>query len=126
MDIIVSNSATEPIYQQIASQIRAQILSGELREGDPLPSIRTLARDLRISVITTRRAYEELERDGFVDTVTGKGTFVARQSEEYLAEMRLRRVEERLEEAVSEARMLSIPLSRLREMLEILYEEDGK
>ena len=79
MNILISNSSPDPIYEQISKQIRAQIISGELREGDPLPSIRSLARELQISVITTKRAYEELEKEGFIDTVGGKGCFVAAQ-----------------------------------------------
>lgn len=86
MDIIISNAAAEPIYGQITRQIKNLIIKGELRAGDPLPSIRSLAKDLQISVITTKRAYEELEQQGFIETVMGKGSFVAGQSEALLRE----------------------------------------
>ena len=93
MEIYISNSSPKPIYEQITDQIKAAIISGALREGDPLPSIRFLAKELRISVITTKRAYEELERDGFLDNVPGKGCFVAPQNRELLREAQLRRVQ---------------------------------
>ena len=86
MDIIISNSSGEPIYQQISQQIKAQIMSGELKEGDLLPSMRNLAVELRISVITTKRAYEDLEREGFIESYTGKGSFVKAQNAELLRE----------------------------------------
>lgn len=125
MRIVISNASPDPIYDQIAQQIRAQILSGELSEGEQLPSIRKLARDLQISVITTKRAYEELEREGFINTVGGKGTFVAAQNPDFLREKRMRTVEEKLEEAVEQARALDIGPQELEEMLRLLYGEDG-
>ena len=103
MDIIISNASGKPIYEQITVQIKSQILSGALTAGDALPSMRVLAKELRISVITTKRAYEELEHDGFIETVTGKGSFVARQNTEFLREDALRRVEQALENAVETA-----------------------
>ena len=124
MDIILSNSSGKPIYEQIADQIREQIMSGALAEGDALPSMRLLARDLRISVITTKRAYEELERDGFLENVPGKGCFVAPQNRELLREAQLRRAEEFLAQAVEEARKGGITLEELDEMLAILYKGD--
>ena len=124
MRILISNASPDPIYEQIARQIRAQILGGELAEGDLLPSIRKLARDLQISVITTKRAYEELEREGFINTVGGKGTFVAAQNPEFLREKRVREVEEKLAEAVDKARLLGVGRSQLAEMLRLLYSED--
>ena len=105
MDVIVSNASAQPIYEQIYSQIKAQILSGALREGELLPSIRALAKDLRISVITTKRAYEDLERDGFILTQQGRGSFVAEQNPALLREEHLKRVEDCLQGAVDAARL---------------------
>ena len=121
MDIILSNSSGKPIYEQIADQVREQILSGALSAGDALPSMRVLAKELRISVITTKRAYEELERDGFLDNVPGKGCFVAPQNRELLREAQLRRVEDILAQAVDEARKGGFSLS---ELLTLLYQGD--
>lgn len=123
MDIILSNSSGKPIYEQIAEQIKEQIMAGELAAGDALPSMRLLARDLRISVITTKRAYEELERDGFLENVPGKGCFVAPQNRELLREAQLRRVEEKLTQAIEEARRGAVSLEELKEMLTELYQE---
>ncbi len=123
MKIIISNSSPDPIYEQIDRQIKAQILGGELGEGDPLPSIRKLAQDLQISVITTKRAYEELEKEGFIDTVEGKGSFVAMQNKELLREKKMKIVEDKLHEAVREARLLGIGLPELKEMLVLLHKE---
>ena len=123
MDIILSNSSGKPIYEQIAAQVKEQILSGALEAGDALPSMRLLARELRISVITTKRAYEELERDGFLENVPGKGCFVAAQNEELLRENQLRRVEEKLLEAIDEGRKGALSLEQLQEMLANLYQE---
>ena len=124
MKVIVSNSSPDPIYKQIAEQIKGQILGGELGEGEALPSIRRLAKELYISVITTKRAYEELENEGFIDTVGGKGSFVASQNKEFLRERKMRIVEEKLAEAVSEAKMLRMDIKELEEMLSILYKEE--
>ena len=124
MDIILSNSSGKPIYEQIADQVREQILSGALSAGDALPSMRVLAKELRISVITTKRAYEELERDGFLDNVPGKGCFVAPQNRELLREAQLRRVEDVLAQAVDEARTGGFSLSVLQELLTLLYQGD--
>lgn len=123
MKIIIANSSQDPIYEQIARQIKTQIISGELTEGTLLPSIRRLAQDLAISVITTKRAYEELEREGFIDTVGGKGTFVASQNPQFMREQRMRAVEEKLAAAVEEARLLGIGADELARMLELLYKE---
>ena len=124
MDIILSNSSGKPIYEQIADQVREQILSGALSAGDALPSMRVLAKELRISVITTKRAYEELERDGFLENVPGKGCFVAPQNRELLREAQLRRVEDILAQAVDEARKGGFSLSELQELLTLLYQGD--
>jgi len=123
MKIIISNSSPDPIYEQVNRQVKAQIISGELREGEALPSIRRLAQDLQISVITTKRAYEELEKEGFIDTVEGKGSFVAMQNKELLREKKMKIVEEKLAAAVDEARLLGITRAELEEMLDLLYGE---
>jgi len=123
MRILISNASPDPIYEQIVQQIRAQILSGDLSEGDPLPSIRKLAKDLLISVITTKRAYEELEREGFINTVGGKGSFVAAQNPEFLREKRMKAVEEKLADAVDQAQLLGVGPDQLIEMLRLLCAE---
>ena len=122
MDIIISNSGGAPIYDQITRQMKGLILRGELKEGEALPSMRLLAKELRISVITTKRAYEELEREGFLQNIPGKGCFVAPQNRELLREAQLRRVEEFLSLAVDEARKGGFTLEELTEMLNILYQ----
>ena len=124
MRVIIANSSPHPIYEQISRQIKAQIISGELEEEQGLPSIRKLAKELQISVITTKRAYEELEKEGFIDTVSGKGCFVAVQNKEFLREKKMKIVEEKLGEAVQEAKMLGISINELNEMLLLLFEED--
>lgn len=124
MKIIISNSSGEPIYEQIADQIKNLIINGELEEGDSLPSIRSLAKELQISVITTKRSYEELESEGFIETVAGKGSFVAAQNKELLREKRLKLIEEKLIEVVSEGKMLNLSLDEITDMLKILYEEN--
>ncbi|MCX6568179.1 MAG: GntR family transcriptional regulator [Candidatus Aminicenantes bacterium] len=123
MKIIISNSSPDPIYEQVTRQIKAQIINGELREGESLPSIRRLAQDLQISVITTKRAYEELEKEGFIDTVEGKGSFVAMQNKELLREKKMKLVEEKMAGAVEQARLLGITRAELEEMLALLYGE---
>ena len=123
MDIIISNSSGKPIYEQIADQVKEQIMAGALAAGDALPSMRLLAKELRISVITTKRAYEELERDGFLENVPGKGCFVAPQNRELLREAQRRRVEEKLTQAIEEARRGAVSLEELKEMLTELYQE---
>ena len=125
MDIILSNTSDEPIYQQIVTQIKAQIMSGSLTAGDPLPSMRNLATQLRISVITTKRAYEELERDGFIENFTGRGCFVKAQNTDFLKEESMRQVEELLAKACEKAQVLNLSLQELQEMLEQMY-RDGK
>ena len=123
MKVIISNSSPDPIYEQVTRQVKAQIISGELREGESLPSIRRLAQDLQISVITTKRAYEELEKEGFIDTVEGKGSFVAMQNKELLREKKMKVVEEKLAEAVEQSRLLGVTRTELEEMLALLYGE---
>ena len=124
MDIILTNAGGQPIYDQIVSQIKAQILSGKLKEGDALPSLRTLAKDLRISVITTKRAYEELEREGFIVSLTGKGSFVAGANTELIREEHLRRLEDHLREAVSLSHLCGLDLDGLTSILSMLYKEE--
>ena len=123
MKIIISGSSQEPLYEQIASQIRNQIIMGDLEPGDALPSIRSLARELQISVITTKRAYHELEKDGFIETVGGKGSFVSGENKELFREKRLRMLEEKLSEVIAESRHLGISRKELKEMLDILDKE---
>lgn len=124
MDIIISNANKEPIYEQIASQIKNMIINGSLNEGDALPSMRALAQELRISVITTKRAYEELERDGFIETATGRGSFVAGKNLEFIREEQLRRAEEHLLKSVDIAKSSGITLEELTDILITLYEEE--
>ena len=124
MDILISNSSTKPIYEQITSQIKSLILSGALREGEALPSMRLLARELRISVITTKRAYEDLERDGFIETVPGKGSFVAARNMEFVREEQLRRVEEHIRLAVDAAKSSGITPEEVGEMLKLYFAGD--
>lgn len=124
MDIIITNSSNEPIYSQITAQIKAMIMSGELKEGDTLPSMRNLAQQLRISVITTKRAYEDLERDGFIESYTGKGSFVKAQNKEFLREEILRQIEELLSKACEQADLHDISLEEMKEMLELVYTQE--
>ncbi|MDE7218012.1 MAG: GntR family transcriptional regulator [Oscillospiraceae bacterium] len=124
MDVIISNSSGQPIYEQICRQIKGAIATGKLRPGEPLPSIRSLARDLRISVITTKRAYEELERDGFIQTVAGKGSFVAQQDLELARESNLREIEQHLQAALELSRQIDLPPEELHNILTVLSEED--
>ena len=122
MNIIISNASEKPIYEQITDQIKNDIFSGELEEEDALPSIRNLAKELRISVITTKRAYEELEREGFIQTVAGKGSYVSGQNKELLKEKRMKLIEEKLSEVIEESKFIDLSLDSLKEMLDILYE----
>ncbi|MDO4175664.1 MAG: GntR family transcriptional regulator [Eubacteriales bacterium] len=124
MAIILSNSSGKPIYEQIMEQIKAEILSGTLEGGQQMPSIRTLAKELRVSVITTKRAYEELERDGFVETVQGRGTYVAHQNQQMIREEQLKRAEGKLLEAVEIAKGAGITEQELTESLHELFGGD--
>lgn len=123
MTIVIQNTSELPIYEQIAQQIKQQILSGTLHEGDALPSIRALAKELRISVITTKRAYEELERDGFLYTVAGKGSFVAAQNLSLIKEEYLKRIEEHLQEVVDLSAICELSIDDIITMLHTLSEE---
>ena len=124
MDIIISNSAGVPIYEQITQQMKGLILRGELREGEALPSMRLLAKELRISVITTKRAYEELEREGFIVTMTGRGSFVAAKNLELLREEGRKRVEALLTQAADAARTAGITAEELCGLIRILYGDE--
>lgn len=123
MDILISNSSDKPIYEQITSQIRQMILTGKLQEGEALPSMRLLAKELRVSVITTKRAYENLEREGFIETVTGRGSYVAGKNMELVREAHLLKAQEALRQAVDTAKTSGITLEELVEMLQLLYDE---
>lgn len=124
MDIIISNSSNKPIYEQIASQVKALILSGELSEGQRLPSIRALANSLRVSAITSKRAYVDLEAQGFIETMPGKGCFVAGGNKEFIREEHLRQVEELLSRAVEAGRATGLADDELREMLDLALDGD--
>jgi len=123
VEIVLSNSSDKPIYEQIATQVRDAVAAGELAAGEQLPSIRALAAQLRISAITTKRAYQDLEAQGYVTTIPGKGCFVAEQNLDLLREERLRRVEVSLARAVCDARACGLSDDELREMLDIQLEE---
>ena len=124
MDIIISNADNSPIYEQIYRQIKSGILRGSLQEGDMLPSIRALAKDLRISVITTKRAYDELEKDGYIHTVAGKGCFVAEKNTELIREENLRQLEEHLRSAAELAAACGLSRTETADLLELLWEDD--
>lgn len=123
MDIIISSTLDEPIYEQIVSQIKAKIISGELAEGDVLPSMRLLAGQLRISLITTKRAYEELEKSGFIVTYAGKGCYVKGQNKDIIREEYLKQIEHYIEMAVIKARQSNVTLDDMHEILDNLYVE---
>lgn len=124
MEIIISNNKSKPIYEQITSQIKSAIMSGEMQPGEMLPSMRALAKSLHISVITAQKAYEDLQRDGFIETVTGRGTFVANTNKDFIQEEKLRNAEEKLQEAAEIGRSSGISLKKLIELLTIFYEEE--
>ena len=121
MNINISNSNSQPIYEQIVSQIKSLIISGELNEGDALPSMRLLAKELRISVITTKRAYEELEREGFITSMTGKGSFVASKNTNLIKEENLKKIEACMYQIVEIANLSGIQLDELVEMFTVIY-----
>ena len=126
MDIIISNSSGVPIYEQIEEQIKNQIMTGELAEGEMLPSMRVLAKELKISIITTKRAYEDLERDGFIESVMGKGSFVKAVNTDIVRENLMFSIEELIDEAVDKAIIGKVTKDELKEMLDLLYEEKSK
>lgn len=124
MEIILSNSSSRPIYEQITSQIKEMIMKGTLKAGYPMPSMRKLAKDLHVSVITTQRAYDDLVKDGFIVTIPAKGTFVSNQNQDFIREENLRRIEKLLTEAVLMGKENGIELEQLKQTLEVLYEEE--
>lgn len=122
MKIVISTTSGEPIYEQIKRQIKESILKGELEEGEILPSIRQLAKDLQVSVITTKRAYDDLENEGYVTSVVGRGSFVSKKNRDSLRAMWMKWIEEKLKAIVAEGKALGIGLEELQEMLKVLYE----
>lgn len=124
MNIIISNSSNIPIYEQIKEQIKNKIISNELKAGDLLPSIRSLAKDLRISVITTKNAYDELEKEGYVETIPGKGTYVANKNAEIIKEEQLQKIESLMDTAISIAKISEISKKEIQDMIDILYGEE--
>lgn len=124
MEIIISNNADKPIYEQITSQMKEMIMNGELKEGDSIPSMRALAKSIRVSVITVQKAYEDLQRDGFIETTVGRGSFVAAVNKELYQEEQQRRAEEHLQKAAEIAKMSNISLAKLTELLNLFYKED--
>ncbi|MBR3607326.1 MAG: GntR family transcriptional regulator [Lachnospiraceae bacterium] len=123
MKIIVTQASTLPIYEQILNQIRDQVVSGSLKEAEALPSIRALARELQVSVITTKRAYEELEKEGVIISIPGKGFYVCKQNNDFLKEKQRRYLEERFLELIRESKNAGMDLEEILSMIEILYEE---
>ena len=124
MEIITSNNANKPIYEQITTQIKAMIMSGELQAGDAIPSMRSLAKSIHVSVITVQKAYEDLQRDGFIETTVGRGSFVSARNKEFYQEEQQRIAEEHLQAAANIGRVSNIPLSKLMELLTMFYMED--
>ena len=122
MDIIISSNTNKPIYEQITMQIKAMIMNGELQAGDPIPSMRSLAKSIHISVITVQRAYEDLQRDGFIDTTIGRGTFVSAQNKDFIQEEQQRKAEEHLQEAAEIGRTHGISVEKLTELLRLFYQ----
>ena len=125
MEIIISSNTSKPIYEQITSQIKAMIMTGELQTGDAIPSMRALAKSLHISVITVQKAYEDLHRDGFIETTVGRGSFVSAQNKDFFQEEQQRHAEEHLQQAADIARMSGIPLDKMVELLTLFYNEEG-
>ena len=124
MKILITNSSADPIYEQIKNEIKRQIVTGDLNHGDALPSIRKLAMDLQISVITTKRAYDDLEKEGLLSSVAGKGTFVSAKNKELLKEKKLNLIESKLTEAVEAAKLLGVKPKELERMLSLLLKGD--
>ena len=124
MEILINNHASKPIYEQIRTQIKTMIMSGELKAGDALPSIRALARSVHISVLTVQKAYDLLQEDGFIETTAGKGCFVSVQNQDFYLEEQQKEIEEHFTEAIEIARMSGIKLDTLQSLLTLLYDED--
>lgn len=124
MEIIISSNTSKPIYEQITSQFKAMILRGELQTGDAIPSMRSLAKSLHVSVITVQKAYEDLQRDGFIDTMVGRGSFVSAQNKSFFQEAQQKKAEEYLLKAAEIGRGSNIPIEKLKELLELFYWEE--
>ena len=124
MEIIISSNTSKPIYEQITSQIKAMIMSGELKTGDPIPSMRALAKSIHVSVITVQKAYEDLQRDGFIETTAGKGCFVSVQNQDFYLEEQQKKIENYFIEAIEIAKVSGIKLDKLQSLLALLYEEE--
>lgn len=124
MEIVVSNKASRPLYEQIATQIKTAIMSGELKAGEPIPSVRALAKSLHISILTVQKAYSTLQEDGFIETTAGKGCYVSAQNQDFYLEEQQKKIEERFSEAIEIARASGISFDKLIELLTILYEEE--
>ncbi|MHC1747632.1 MAG: GntR family transcriptional regulator [Cellulosilyticaceae bacterium] len=123
MDLIIINDSAIPLYEQITTQIKNAILAENIKAGDSLPSIRLLAKELKVSIITVKRAYEDLERDHFIETVQGKGTYVSGTNTERLKEARISELEEKLEDVVRSGKILGLSIEDLKTRLELIYEE---
>ncbi|WP_455683164.1 GntR family transcriptional regulator [Thomasclavelia sp.] len=124
MEIIIKNSSNEPIYQQITLQIKAMIIDGTLKAGDAMPSMRNLAKSLHVSVITAQHAYEDLQKDGFIETVAGKGTFVSSQNKNFIREEQLRIIEQKIEDIAKLSKIYDVSLDELIKTLTIIYREE--
>ena len=124
MEIVVSNKASSPLYEQIATQIKAAIMSGELKAGEAIPSVRSLAKSLHISILTVQKAYATLQEDGLIETTAGKGCYVSAQNQDFYLEEQQKKIEERFAEAVEIARISNISLDKLIDLLTLLYQED--
>lgn len=124
MEIVVSNKASRPLYEQIATQIKTSIMSGELKAGEAIPSVRALAKSLHISILTVQKAYSMLQEDGFIETTAGKGCYVSAQNQDFYLEEQQKKIEERFSEAIEIARASGISFDKLIELITILYEED--
>ena len=124
MEIVVSTKASRPLYEQIATQIKTSIMSGELKAGEAIPSVRALAKSLHISILTVQKAYSTLQEDGFIETTAGKGCYVSAQNQDFYLEEQQKKIEERFSEAIEIARVSGISFDKLIELLTILYEEE--
>ena len=123
MEIIISSNTSKPIYEQISTQIKALVMSGDLKTGDPIPSMRSLAKTIHVSVITVQKAYEDLQRDGFIETTVGRGSFISAQHREFIQEVQQKKIEEYLRLAVETAQTSGIQLDQLTELLNMCYRE---
>ncbi|SFF09328.1 GntR family transcriptional regulator [Paenibacillus algorifonticola] len=124
MEIIISSNSSKPIYEQITTQIKAMVMQGELKTGDPIPSMRSLAKTIHVSVITVQKAYEDLQRDGFIETTVGRGSFISAQNRDFIQEEQQKKIEEYLMLAAETARTSGIKLEQLTELLSMFYKGD--